>query len=88
MADDRITVTLITANKNRRAEVRLSPSTTVADLIAECQRKWSLPNSVDYTLMDRSRNQQLLAKQTLTAAGVADGATLEIQPLPEAGGYW
>lgn len=85
MPDERIAITIRTADGTKKAEVKLAPSMTVASLITECQKRWALPTPPDWALMDRSRSQQLLAKQTLAEAGVADGATLEMQHLSDAG---
>jgi hypothetical protein len=58
------------------AEVTLSSSMTIAELIVECRRAWRLPASKDIVIMDPARNATLRANQTLAEAAVTHGTTL------------
>jgi len=82
---DRIRLIVTTADKTKKAEVTLAATMTVADLVATCKKNWALPAGEDFAIRDASRNLQLQYKDTLAMAGVADGSTLEVYPLLEAG---
>jgi hypothetical protein len=82
---EKITVSLATADKTRKAQVSLPDSLTVAELVGLCKQKWALPSSEDFAVRDARRNIQLDSKQTLAKAGVIEGGELEVYPLLEAG---
>ena len=83
---NRIRLIVATADRAKKAEITLPTTMTVGDLVAACKKNWTLPASEDFAIRDTARNVQLHHKETLASAGVADGATLELYPLLEAGG--
>jgi hypothetical protein len=82
---DKISITLVTADKAKKAQVSLPDTTTVASLIEACKKNWALPQSEDFAVRDPKRNVQLSTKDSLAAAGIANGSELEVYPLLEAG---
>jgi hypothetical protein len=82
---DKITITLVTADRAKKAQVTLPEETTVAGLIDACKKNWALPQTEDYAVRDPKRNVQLNTKDSLASAGVANGTELEVYPLLEAG---
>jgi hypothetical protein len=82
---DKISITLVTADKSKKAQVSLPSDTTVAALVEACKKNWVLPSSEDFAIRDPQRNVQLNTKETLASAGISDGKELEVYPLLEAG---
>lgn len=82
---DKISITLVTADKAKKAQVSLPDSTTVAGLIEACKKNWALPQTEDFAVRDPKRNVQLSTKDSLATAGVTNGTELEVYPLLEAG---
>jgi hypothetical protein len=80
-----LTISLSTADKTRKAQVSLPDTMTVAELVALCKQKWTLPASEDFAVRDAGRNVQLDSRQSLAKAGVTAGTELEVYPLLEAG---
>ena len=82
---EKITITLVTADKAKKAQVSLPRDTTVAALIESCKKNWALPSTEDFAIRDPQKNVQLSTKETLASSGIAEGAQLEVYPLLEAG---
>ncbi len=82
---DKLTITLVTADRTKKAQVTLPGTITVGGLIEECKKKWALPSSEDYAIRDSQRDVQLNTKDSLAASGIANGTELEVYPLLEAG---
>ena len=82
---DKISITLVTADKSKKAQVSLPSDTTVAALVEACRKNWALPSSEDFAIRDPQRNVQLSTKETLASAGISNGKELEVYPLLEAG---
>ena len=82
---EKITITLVTADKAKKAQVSLPSDTTVAGLIESCKKNWALPATEDFAIRDPQNNVQLSTKDTLASAGISNGTQLEVYPLLEAG---
>jgi hypothetical protein len=82
---EKISITLVTADKARKAQVSLPSDTSVASLIEACKKNWALPLTEDFAVRDPKRNVQLSTKDSLATAGITNGAELEVYPLLEAG---
>ena len=82
---DKISITLVTADKAKKAQVSLPSDTTVAALVESCKKNWALPQSEDFAIRDPQQNVQLNSKDTLASAGISNGKELEVYPLLEAG---
>ena len=82
---EKISITLVTADKGKKAQVSLPSDTTIAALVEACKKNWALPHSEDFAIRDPQRNVQLNTKDTLASAGISNGKELEVYPLLEAG---
>ena len=82
---EKISITLVTADKGKKAQVSLPSDTTIAALVEACKKNWALPQSEDFAIRDSQRNVQLNTKDTLASAGISNGKELEVYPLLEAG---
>lgn len=78
---------LRTADRARKAELRVAEDQTCGDLIQAAMENWSLPPDTDYTITNVSKTppQTLNPSTDLVEAGVLPGETLEIQPVLVAG---
>ena len=79
-----LSITLSMYDRSRRAAVRLPANTTVGELLAQCTARWQLP-AASFAFRNVSNNCLLLEFEELGAAGVPDGAELQIFPLLEGG---
>jgi uncharacterized ubiquitin-like protein YukD len=82
---EKITITLVTADRAKKAQVSLPDNTTVGTLIESCKKNWALPQTEDYAIRNPQKNVQLKTQDSLAAAGISNGTELEIYPLLEAG---
>jgi hypothetical protein len=82
---EKIIITLVTADRARKAQVTLPDSTTIGTLIESCKKNWALPKTEDYAVRNPQKNIQLKTQDSLAAAGLSNGAELEVYPLLEAG---
>lgn len=79
-----LSITLSMYDRSRRAAVRLPASTTVGELLAQCTERWQLPVTT-FAFRNVQTNGLLLEQEELGAAGVDDGAELQLFPLLEGG---
>lgn len=79
-----LSITLSMYDRSRRAAVRLPASTTVGELLAQCTERWQLPVTT-FAFRNVQNNSLLLESEQLGAAGVEDGAELQLFPLLEGG---
>lgn len=82
---DKITITLVTADRSKKAQVSLPDNTTVGALIESCKKNWALPPTEDYAIRNPQKNIQLKTQDSLAVAGISNGTELEVYPLLEAG---
>jgi len=80
-----ISITLSMYDRSRRAAVTLTPEVTVRELMQQCAERWKLPVK-SFVFRNVGSNELLLEEDTLWAAGVREGAELQIFPIVE-GGY-
>jgi hypothetical protein len=81
-----ITITLTCSRANRKAEVTLPASTTVAALMWECQRRWSLEGNIRFILSERGYVSdrrtvyitQYQQQQSVAQAGIKSGAIIDV----------
>ncbi len=83
MSDIKIVVR--TADHTRKAEVSMSRANTGGDVIQAAVDNWSLPTETDYTLVNASNGNTIRPDDALVESIVADGDTLEVQPVLVAG---
>lgn len=63
--EEKITVTLLMADRTKKAQVTLPENTTIAALIEACKKNWALPQTEDYAIRDPQRNRQLNTRALL-----------------------
>ena len=80
-----ISIRVMTHDRSRYAEVTLPGSISVGSLVKECQKRWNLDRAEIFAVRDLSRNTRLDEEDSLSAAGVLNGAELQIFPLVEGG---
>lgn len=82
-----INLIIRTADKAHKAELTVADSQTCGDIIQAALDNWSLPKDTDYAIVNVSKSppETLNPSVQLAQAGIATGATLEIQPVLVAG---
>jgi hypothetical protein len=65
----------------QRAQVTLSDTLPVRELLATCQKNWSLSPDETYALRHLGSNQQLKDGSTLREAGLTDGSEIMVFPV-------
>jgi hypothetical protein len=80
MAEDKVTVVLVTLDRTRRASVTLPRSMYVSDIIKASTKRWFLAHGTGYQVCNTSSNRVLLASDSLNAFNVKDGDVLMLQP--------
>ncbi|HOW43502.1 MAG TPA: hypothetical protein PLF03_07530 [Candidatus Omnitrophota bacterium] len=85
MADLKLVIR--TADRSRKAEITVADVQTGSEVIQASVDNWALPKDTEYTLVNVTKDppQTLDPAQNLAKAGVAEGDTLEIQPVLVAG---
>jgi hypothetical protein len=81
---DELNLVVRTADQTRRAELRLDPQSTGADVIQAAVDNWVLPADTDYTLVNATTGLALAPGEPLARA-VRPGDVLEVQPVLVAG---
>lgn len=74
-----------TADKTRKAEIKLSRSNTGGDVMQAAVDNWKLPVDVDYSLVNTTTGSVISSGQALSNVVVSDGDVLEVQPVLVAG---
>lgn len=74
---------ICTADRSRKAEIQVSGTMTVEQLIQEAQRQWNLPEDISYGLRLVRTGQQLAMTETLSRVGSSDHDILEVYSLQE-----
>ncbi len=80
-----IDVQLRTANRDRKADLGVSPDVRVEELLHSARENWALPGQYEYILRSERLGRQLRPNETLGAAGIVAGDILEIQQISDAG---
>ncbi len=80
-----IDVQLRTANRDRKADLGVSPDVRVEELLQSARENWALPGQYEYILRSERLGRQLRPNETLGAAGILTGDVLEIQQISDAG---
>lgn len=83
-----ISIIIRTADKARKAEIKVADTQTCGDIIQAAVDNWALPKETDYTVTNVSKMppQTLNPSTSLVKAGITAGEILEIQPVLVAGG--
>ena len=84
-ATTEIDVQLRTANRDRKADLGVSPDVRVEELLQSARDNWALPGQYEYILRSERLGRQLRPNETLGAAGIVAGDVLEIQQISDAG---
>ena len=63
-----------TADQARKAEVKVSPDNTGADIIQNAITNWSLPKDTEYSIVNVTSGKALNQNDSLSTAGVTDPA--------------
>jgi len=80
MAEDKVSVVLVTLDRTRRASITLPRSMYVSDIIKASTKRWYLAHTTDYQVCNTSSNRVLLASDSLNAHNVSEGDILMLQP--------
>lgn len=80
-----ISIIIRTADKTRKAEISISSSNTVGDIIQGAIDNWALPKDTEYTIVNTSSGKTLNPSDPIDKSGVSSGEILEIQPVLVAG---
>lgn len=82
---DELTIIVKTADGTRKAEVSVSATQKVKEIVQAAIDNWALPKDTDFTVFNTSSSKLLSQSQTLRDAGVSNSDVLEIQPVLVAG---
>jgi len=82
---EELSIIIRTADKSRKAEIGISPSHKVSDIIEGAIYNWALPKDNDYTIINATSNKVLNPSDTLQYSEIRNGDILEIQPVLTAG---
>ncbi|HET7093167.1 MAG TPA: hypothetical protein VFI22_06810 [Thermomicrobiales bacterium] len=74
-----------TANRDRKAELEVDPDVRVDELLDSAKSNWALPDTYEYIVLCERLGRQLRPTESLAAAGIVAGDTIEIQPISDAG---
>ena len=80
-----MTLNIRTANRDRKAEIAVDPTVTVAEILEAAMQNWALPTDYDYVVRSDRLGTQLRPSATLIGSGIREGDILEIQPIADAG---
>jgi hypothetical protein len=83
--DNRISLTVRTATRDRKAEIGAPADATVGEILDSARENWRMPDDYEYVVRCERLGAQLSPGQTLQQAGIQPGDVLEIQPLADAG---
>lgn len=87
MADDKVSVVLVTLDRTRRASITLPRSLYVSDIIKASTKRWFLSFRMDYQVCNTTSNRVLLPSDSLTYNNVKDGDILMLQPFAAHGAH-
>lgn len=83
--DQKLKLTIRTANHDRQAVIHAPDDVTVEEILNDAKQQWNLSDNYEYVLRCERLGSQLEYRKTLREAGVVENDVLEIQPLADAG---
>lgn len=82
---EQLSVHVRTANRDRKANLGVPPELMVSEILDACKANWQLPSNYEYIVRHERLGRELRLSDTLKAAGVISGDTLEVQQISDAG---
>jgi hypothetical protein len=82
---EQLSIHVRTANRDRKANLGVPPDLTVSEILEACKTNWQLPSNYEYIIRHERLGRELRLGDTLKAAGVMSGDTLEVQQISDAG---
>ena len=86
MSDEKVSVTLVTLDRTRRASIRVPRTMYISDVIKASTRRWFLSFGMDYQVCNTTTGRILLPSDSLNVFNVRDGDILMLQPFAAHGG--